>query len=337
MADQRNGGIVWTDATWNLIRGCSRVSEGCRNCYAERMAARFCSQPGMPYHGLVESSTGRWTGHVRLVPEQLETPLTWRRPRRVFVNSMSDLFHEDLPFDRIDQVFGIMAACPQHTFQILTKRPERMRDYLAQDRREEWAYAGSYGNDLLFDQIDLGPRALPNVWVGVSVENQETADKRIPFLLETLAAVRWLSCEPLLGPVDLSREILSDRCGGSYPFPFLPEDCRTHRIDQLDWVVVGGESGPGARPMHPDWARGLRDQCSAAGVPFLFKQWGEWAPAMGDLWWHPLEGGPQFRTRAGSMGTHAFGDGYGAVRIGKKAAGRSLDGQVHDGYPVVTP
>ncbi len=176
MANQKNG-IVWTDETWNPLRGCSRVSEGCRNCYAESVARRF-DGPGLPYEGLIASG-GQWNGQIKLVPEKLDEPLRWQRPRRIFVNSMSDLFHPNVPNEYIDRVFAVMALASQHTFQVLTKRPERMLEYL--NRRT----------------------TMPNVWLGVSIENQVTADERIPLLLQTPAAVRWVSAEPLLRPVDL--------------------------------------------------------------------------------------------------------------------------------------
>lgn len=324
--------IEWTDATWNPLRGCSRVSEGCRHCYAEKVAARF-SGAGQPYEGLVNQH-GAWNGTIKLVHELIKQPLRWRRPRRIFVNSMSDLFHEAVPNKFIDQVFAAMALAPHHTFQVLTKRPERMLEYMrASDRAE----AVGHAETMLYEKAPrtkgyFGPThrhelwPLPNVWLGVSVEDQAAADERIPLLLNTPAAVRWISAEPLLGPIDL-------RWGGLRP-----------DRPRLDWVVVGGESGSGARPMHPAWARSLRDQCVAAGVPYLFKQWGEWAPgnayAAADLY-------PRDRTRIKS-GFFTYNDdwicndkvGRGANpfrqtmdRIGKKAAGRELDGRTWDEYP----
>lgn len=276
--------IEWTDATWNPIRGCSRVSEGCRHCYAERVAARF-SGPGQPYEGLVRISNtldGRkptgWNGTVRMVAEHLADPLRWKRPRRVFVNSMSDLFHESLTNEQIAAVFGVMAAAPQHTFQVLTKRAARMRawfewvtknrgstPYVAHESsvvvRAAEQYVGGLGVDCVWP--------LPNVWLGVSVENQAAADERIPELLATPAVVRWISAEPLLGPVNLtswlwdwSRIESEDDNGGALP----PRDPR------LSWVVAGCESGPGARPCDVAWLRSLRDQCAKAGVAYFVKQ-----------------------------------------------------------------
>lgn len=239
--------IEWTDEVWNPVTGCSKVSEGCKNCYAERFSHRF-GWTKKPW------TVGNASENVKVHPGRLEQPLQWRKPRKIFVNSMSDLFHEQVPFEFIDKVFSIMALVPQHTFQILTKRPERMKEYIAHRAAKE------------FSHLKHIKWPLPNVWLGVSVENQKAADERIPLLLDTPAAVRFLSCEPLLGPVDLERPVPGSRpVNGVYP-PWM--------IHLLDWVIVGGESGPGARPMHPDWVRSLRDQCQQAGVPFFFKQWG---------------------------------------------------------------
>lgn len=329
--------IEWTQATWNPVRGCSRVSEGCRHCYAERVAARF-SGDGQPYEGLARR-TGHgpvWTGKVRLVPEALEQPLRWRKGRRVFVNSMSDLFHENLRDEDIDRVFAVMALAPQHTFQVLTKRPERMLRYFTGKRPKpiaDWVefhgpatfvakaldsyvsrlpgrksarvpeHVRTFGQWADFSnalaRATPGVWPLPHVWLGVSVEDQATADARIPLLLQTPAAVRFLSCEPLLGPVSFLDHRVCDQCGVSparlwagdpyagfarpwsgpfCPQHYNPDDGCDGVLGGIDWVIVGGESGPGARPMHPAWARELRDQCQAAGVPFFFKQWGSWRP-----------------------------------------------------------
>ncbi len=235
MADHSK--IEWTEATWNPVRGCAVVSPGCTNCYAMRQAHRF-SAPGKAYAGLTKLTKGGpvWTGEVRTVPELLDAPLHWKTPRRIFVNSMSDLFHEDVPDKFIDWVFTTIKRCDVagrgHIFQILTKRAERMQRFL------------------------VGVPMMRNVWLGVSVEDQRRADERIPMLMGVPAAVRWISAEPLLGPIELSR----------IDSPSLQS--------RLDWVVVGGESGPGARPFDIAWARALRDQCRAAGVPFFLKQLG---------------------------------------------------------------
>ncbi|RJP47926.1 MAG: phage Gp37/Gp68 family protein [Anaerolineaceae bacterium] len=315
--------IEWTDATWNPTVGCSIVSPGCTNCYAMKVAdglqRRFNSKK---YAGLTKTVNGNavWTGEVRLDESALLQPLKWRKPKRIFVNSMSDLFHESLSDAAIDKVFGVMALCPQHTFQVLTKRAERMRHYLTSCNRD--------GIEYEMDRIapahwrnrelqDYGDMPLKNVWLGVSCERQEEADERIPHLLQTPAAVRFVSAEPLLGPIDLWNGDPDPRLGGhKATHTFLgdwwepgdnPKGPSRHGVD---WVIVGGESGARARPMHPDWARSLRDQCAAAEVPFFFKQWGE------------------FLTDDGYPGE--------SHRVGKKAAGRLLDGVEHNEFPRVS-
>lgn len=286
MSDQRDGGIAWTEETWNPIRGCSRVSEGCRHCYAETMAARF-SGPGQPYEGLARSTPSgpRWTGKVRLVEEHLADPLRWKRPRRIFVNSMSDLFHEALSNEQIAAIFGVMAAAPQHTFQVLTKRAKRMREWFA------WAAAQVNGARVMCVQAaeaKLGRRVfglgaawpLPSVWLGVSVEDQATADERIPLLLETPAAVRWVSYEPALGPVDLGPWLGEQGYESNSPAGWVPKEAHLDWIGptdaHLDWIVIGGESGPGARarPFDVAWARATIAACRAAAVKVFFKQAG---------------------------------------------------------------
>ena len=320
--------IEWTDATWNPIVGCSVVSPGCKNCYAMRMAGtRLKDVPR--YKGLTQSSkTGPvWTGEVRIVESVLTQPIRWQKPRMIFVNSMSDLFHKDVPDEWIDRIFAVMALCPQHTFQVLTKRPERMREYLGPyapdriylsmkkfmrdfpDQTCDWM-GSSQGAMRQFDEILLTPRDQPlkvistreiigwplsNVWLGTSVEDQARADERIPHLLATPAAVRFLSVEPLLGPVDftcrpLPDAAIEDEIDRTHRWNALSGVCRlyTERIEgrltpseqevpltgRLDWVIVGGESGPGARPMDLDWMRSIRDQCEGAGVPCFIKQLG---------------------------------------------------------------
>lgn len=272
--------IEWTEATWNPVTGCTKVSPGCDHCYAETFAERWRGVPGHHFeHGF----------DVTLRPERLTQPLHWKRPRRIFVNSMSDLFHEAVPDEYIVAVFGTMAQTPQHTYQVLTKRHGRMRSLL--------------GGDMFRQRFAFG-WPLPNVWLGVSVEDQKWADIRVPALLATPAAVRFLSCEPLLGRLDLERWLWDgdrDMPGG------------------LHWVIAGGESGPGARPMVPVWPQSLRDQCQDAGVPFFFKQWGShrWV-------------------------THSVYDnatqcwverGIEPQRVSKKLAGRLLDGREWNEFP----
>ena len=340
-------GIEWTESPWTPIRGCSRVSEGCRNCYAETVANRF-KGPGEPYEGLIAKG-GQWNGEVKLIQHKLQEPLRWKKPRRIFVNSMSDLFHENVPDSFIDQVFAVMAMTTRHTYQILTKRPERMRDYITNLTEAAKDEQFAVDNELLglpdrisnyaIDHINKGADncgplwPLHNVWLGVSVEDQPTADERIPQLLETPAAVRWISAEPLLGPIILDDFLFrgdhSLRETDPLAAAMLAEavaDGHGWIRPAIDWVVVGGESGPGARPMHPYWARYLRDRCQAAEVPFLFKQWGEFAPSPDgglpdDL---PESAGYYFED------PHPPGKTW---RFGKKRAGRMLDGEVWDQYP----
>ncbi|MEB3103055.1 DUF5131 family protein [Ferviditalea candida] len=493
--------IEWADATWNPITGCTKVSEGCRNCYAMILAERFRGTPGHYYENGFD---------ITLRPDKLDQPLKWKRPRRIFVNSMSDLFHEQVPFDFIDQVFAIMALASHHTFMVLTKRPERMLEYCSNpqtpfrvarqvdvisaikclgdeeirpisgypgyfasshgyiysekrgrrkrmkpdigeqghqrvqlhregagrygdrllvhriilemfvgtpptpdaqgrhrdgnpgnnavsnllwgDQGENWSDSkrhGSYrrysklthqqvteirlrhdtgeSNEALAREFDVSATQIRNItsgaqwsvetpiewplrncWKGISVENQKAADERIPLLLQTPAAVRFLSCEPLLGPVDLERHLNGGKTldewkaralSGVDPYGFRPPYPRIH------WDIVGGESGPRARPMHPEWVRSIRDQCQAAGVPFFFKQWGEWSPWYGDedddcpcgkehegnehcskmhFWGYTGSGGPAGYEPRGIVCSY---------RVGKKSAGRLLGGREWNDFP----
>lgn len=298
MAKQDEHGITWTNQTWNPLRGCSRVSEGCRFCYAEQVAARFSGE-GQAYEGLAyrNESGAHWTGKVRLVEKHLEDPLRWKRPRRIFVNSMSDLFHESLKYEQIERVFDVMLEASHHTYQILTKRPARMQRFIE-----------CYLHPSLTEKI------LEHIWLGVSVEDQKTAAQRIPLLLQTPAVVRWLSIEPLLENIDLYEVFPALGCSNDEP-----------SLSDIHWIVVGGESGAGARPMHPDWARGLRDQCVDAEVPFFFKQWGNWVlrdASNGDV---PFE---RCKIYAGDDA-----DTVTLCPVGKKRAGRLLDGREWDDFP----
>jgi protein gp37 len=364
--------IEWTDSTWNPIRGCSRVSEGCRHCYAEGIAARF-SKPGQAYDGLavMQNHKPHWTGKIDFVEKHLLDPLKWsafvehvdgcvfsefksargqmcfcpRKPRRIFVNSMSDLFHENATDEMRDKIFAVMALCPQHIFQVLTKRPDRMLAYVsnARARINELAFVNALRG---YGKINLGTLRgagslywpLKQVWLGVSIEDQKAADDRIESLLRTPAAVRFISAEPLLGPINLgwvgcecddpdSWDGVIDALRGKTWIEEWddPEGSSRTRVDcnavpMLDWVICGGESGPGARPMQADWARSLRDQCVAAGVPFFFKQWGEYLPPMTD-------GGLD---RSGAQVLNASDD---FVRVGKHAAGSLLDGREWKQFP----
>jgi len=256
--------IEWTGETWNPVIGCRRVSEGCRNCYAEVMAGRIAlmgGPAGERYSKVVKPGTRQWNGEAIFVPSALDKPLRWRKPRRIFVNSMSDLFHEDVTNEQIAAVFGAMAACPQHTFQVLTKRPERMVEWF------EWV--GGTGRWFVDTQQ---PWPLPNVWLGVSVEDQPTADERIPLLLQTPAAVRFVSAEPLLGPVDLRGLPFGPL--GSRILDALTAGCKSDTPWHLNWVIVGGESGPGARACDIGWVRSIVEQCRGADVACFVKQLG---------------------------------------------------------------
>jgi protein gp37 len=284
--------IEWATRVWNPTRGCRRVSPGCENCYAERQAIRH-SGPGRPYEGLVVLGRHgpRWTGEGRFLPNKLDEPLRWAGHQRVFVDSMSDLFYEGFHDDEIAAVFGVMAACPQHDFLVLTKRPERARAWFGSIGSAGWAERRCHSAAALWMRNGLPhPRdntwPLPNVWIGVSVEDQERADERIPLLLQLPAAVRFVSAEPLVGPVDLSpylagarlvpRPASLDPRAATYPARLAVPAPR------LDWVIVGGESGPGARPMDLQWARQVVQACAAGGVPCFVKQLGA-APISGRM------------------------------------------------------
>lgn len=346
-----NTKISWTDSTWNPIVGCTIVSPGCTNCYAMRDAARIirCSNgAGRPshYEGTIQPSKAGpvWTGKVARAPDHILTqPLSWRRPRRIFVNSMGDLFHESVPDEWIDRVFAVMALAPQHTFQILTKRARRMREYLtaltfARIIGASGGLPAERGTITACNIWKRGIVALPNVWLGVTAEDQQRADERIPDLLMTPAALRWVSVEPMLGAIDLETawngySALNSECWGEcnwctsgHPPLYNCQRGRQSAAEMakwrsgLDWVVCGGESGPAARPMHPDWARSLRDQCKAAGVPFHFKQWGEWLPVD-----EPASEIQEDRELRGT-GAHFH-------RVGKLRAGHLLDGVEHREFP----
>ena len=295
--------IEWTGKTWNPVVGCDKVSEGCKNCYAIRMAYRLMNNPNtaVKYEGTAIRTPGgalNWTGRVNVLQSEFGKPLDNKKPTVYFVNSMSDLFHEIIPFEIIDSIFDTMDAANWHSFQVLTKRPKRMVEFF------NWKAAG---NGFKFTEWPL-----KNVWVGVSVEHQKAADERIPLLLQVPAAVRFLSCEPLLGEVDLTKYLLSLEFEG------------IKACTGVNWVICGGESGYGARPMHPDWARSLRDQCKAAAVPFFFKQWGEWKPVKEHI--------NEAQYTGGSGDIH-FDNPVSFDKVGKKKAGRCLDGQLYDEMP----
>lgn len=376
--------IEWTDDTWNPVVGCTKVSTGCDNCYAERMAlrqagmeyARYnenanCEYPqpfeGGKYSDVVNTSKRCWNGETFCDEKALEIPLHWKKPKLIFVCSMGDLFHPSVPFVFIDRVFAVMALCSQHTFQVLTKRTDRMAEYLTYSKRSlkimdtARQIAKGRGGEFMNDAgVICWP--LPNVWFGVTAENQEQADKRIPILLQIPAAVRFVSVEPMLGVIkfrkgkkgeifkclkcnwqgrhtELTGGNLSINCpkcnarntlGSNHENEL--KDIGHYRGLDIDWVICGGESGAGARPMHPDWARSLRDQCMTAGVPFLFKQWGAWAARIDVTKTISITKSKTnllsfFSKRATKVGNLTM------FRVGKKKAGRLLDGIEHNEYP----
>lgn len=368
-----NTKIEWAEKVWNPVTGCSKISPGCENCYAERMAFRLRGRCGYPADEPFR---------VTLHPGRLEEPIHWWKPDTIFVCSMGDLFHEDVPFSYIAAVFGIMAKCiPHHRFIVLTKRPGRMKEFF------EWLYASAadltarpfrrgvpYDDDkinlfVMQQAREYGARIdvmrcwpLSNVWLGVTAENQEMADKRIPILLQIPAAVRFVSVEPMLGPINLRKWLFYQmRCtkckdtgwvtglerpclwcnpGGEFRSSVSPAE---KFKPKLDWVICGGETGPDARPMHPDWVRSLRDQCQSAGVPFFFKSWGEWVcrPWSSDNGRKRelclgMDGTSVYAQVGHMMGFRKPGEAL-MVRVGKKAAGRLLDGRTWEEMPGVRP
>lgn len=315
-----NSKIEWCDATWNPVLGCSKVSPGCAHCYAERMTYRQRFMGTARDRAAAQQATtkhGAWSGEIALKPWALDLPLRWRKPKRIFVQSMGDLFHPGVPCEYITKVFDVMCSWrwpnkraeregdtealvdPGHTFMVLTKRPERIKPWL------DWVDQ-SWPGDSPLNMARMVDGKLPkHIQIGTSVENQATADERIPHLLRIPAVVRFVSCEPLLGYIDLTCIRDPDRFPGC-----MYTDCisgrQVHEDDRhistacsrVSWVIVGGENGPGARPMNPNWARSIREQCVAAGVPFFFKSFGQ----------HDEHG----------------------KRVGKRAAGRLLDGRTWD-------
>ena len=396
------GGEEEKGATWNTWRGCDAVSPGCANCYAQTIAARFCGE-GQPYEGTIrETETGKkiWSGQVNLAEDHWTDPLRWTKPRKVFVNSMSDTFHESITFEQIAAIFAVMAMSPTHTFQILTKRPERMVAFFKWLHEEQWPemmaktkngkpvpaprridanvlyhhatpemFKAWKGTKAWLKDGKAPRLPLKNVWLGVTVESQKTADERIPLLLQTPAHIRWLSIEPLLGLVKLTEWTKSfeccNNCGEFLETDYAAKDENGHALDRckyceaeghmittwgfaqlqrwrqgvryeeenkddlkglgLDWVVVGGESGDGARPMHPAWVRSLRDECVKVNLAFFLKQWG---------WNCPLD---QLTVRANGLrasGEHRWEDGTVSLLIrGKKYTGNQLDGVTWEQFP----
>lgn len=329
MADNSN--IAWTQATWNVITGCMKVSAGCLYCYAERDWHRLASNP---------IYAGRKFTDVAWHEERLSQPIRWQKVRRIFVNSMSDLFHEKVPFDFIDKVLAVMWVCLKnnkgdngHIFQILTKRPEIMAEYFSRvDISKiigliDELISNTSNKNKYFDEIkkviDNNGIIHPRVWLGCTVENQEMANKRIPILSEIPAAVRWLSMEPMIGSILLG-----------------------NMIENIDWVVLGGESGPKARPLHPDWIESVKNECLNNDVPFLFKQYGEYVPRNGDMFKFDdgkncVEIDPEgvkwpivFINDKGKIVENKNYDSCIEMqKIGNRNANRSIYGILHDSYP----
>lgn len=329
MADKT--AIEWTDATWNPITGCSVVSSGCTNCYAQDLAAtRLRNHPSRK--GLTNEH-GKWNGQVRLNEGWLEQPIRWKRPRRIFVCAHGDLFHEAVPIEWQMRVFEVMRRAPQHVYQVLTKRATHMFYICHQStmRGGEWGYQ---------------PR--PNIWLGVSVETQAEMGRAYTLGM-TPAGRRFVSAEPLLGALDFTRHERDPLNPRMFPNRELVVNLLTGRHADgrkfqergLDWIIVGGESGTRARPMHPEWATSIRDQCAAAGVPFFFKQWGEWSPMpVGTLTGFPVEGPPPhgFVGLDGKRSDLWLKRGDWPVeRVGKKRAGRMLEGREYGEMPGPLP
>lgn len=319
--------------TWNPVTGCTKISAGCDMCYAETIAERFRGHAAFP-NGF----------DIQIRHNKMNDPLTWRKPTRVFVNSMSDLFHDQIHKEEIAWIFAVMATARRHTFQLLTKRHGRMRSLLNDPNFAHKVRHRAEVNMGLNRDDFVWP--LPNLWLGVSVENQQWADTRIRPLMQTPAAVRFLSCEPLLGPIQLHRG--HAHCPThDFPGGFCMGDCPD--IITADWLIDGGESGRKARPAHPDWYRSLRDQSEKYGIAYFHKQNGEWADrtqltadqrATASVWdekrvlyVHPDDGRTQTH---GEWDTGDHAEGWACVqRVGKKAAGRLLDGREHNDFPAV--
>lgn len=337
--------IEWThrpgtkSEVWNPTTGCDKVSQGCKNCYAEVMHKRLRGMGQKKYKY-------PFLGHLQMHEDEILKPLTWKKPRTVFVNSMSDLFHKDVDFTFIDKVFAVMALTPQHTYQILTKRADRLYRYFDEGKGamvQRWEDATyelglSDKNDdpdapacHVFNLCeDQWPR--PNIWLGVSAENQETLDERVPFLVKVDAHVRFISYEPALGPITLGWNANNVRVD-------LKHGCNIH------WLIAGGESGHKARPIHPQWIRDVREQCKAMGIKFFFKQWGAWETVdIFNLHQHGSDYGyftylDHFETVGKGkflpqhMGHNHTDKRVPMVKVGKHKSGNVLDGVQHLEYP----
>lgn len=326
--------------TWNPIIGCNKVSPGCRNCFAARMAHRLMHMPHTDYYQFVLADNGEedpekfknlpeWNGTTHLVKSHLAKPSIWTKPRAIFTVDMGDLFHESNSMEWINSIFAIMSDIDRHIYIVLTKRPERILEFI------EWKRS----------VLGIKWQPTPNIWPGVTAENQEMADKRIPILLRVPAAKRFVSIEPMLGSIDLNR-IPARSWGEKYEstgyngihLSALIGGKNTNTPWHLDWVIVGGETGPNARPMHPDWVRSIQKQCEESNTPFFFKQWGEYIPSY-DAGYRSEEVGP----RDMSFGEvwsivnkcRVFDDDQCMVRVGRKAAGNLLDGKQYHAWPKI--
>lgn len=367
MADRSK--IEWTDASINPIRArnlktgkvgwhCEHATTGCEFCYSEGFNKRLGT--GLPF-----KPGHRKDVEIFLDEEMLTQPLRWKKPRRIFVCSMTDAFADFVTDEMLDKMFAVAALCPQHTLQFLTKRADRMKRYLSDPAtpyriaracldlaiadKAKWTCdpwpVRSIGDDIdMPDDVTMERWPLPNVWLGVSAERQQEADERIPELLATPAAVRFVSLEPLLGHISLHalNLVTPTPCDALRGVQCVPDDSadgfHNEPMAKLDWVIAGGESGSHARSMHPDWSRSLRDWCDATGVPFFFKQWGEWAPSTPEeangnprSGWMASAAHPQI-AKASELYPEA-GAKF-VARVGKKSAGRLLDGVEHNGMPL---
>lgn len=290
--------IEWTESTWNPVSGCDKISDGCKNCYAEKMAKRLQAMGTKGYENGFK---------VTLHPDRLSEPTKRKKPTMYFVCSMGDLFHDDVPFWYIDDIFATMIHNSQHTFQVLTKRPKRMQQYFMRSKE-------------LIEEYFPNGVTLPaqNIWLGVTAENQEQADNRIPILLDIPATKRFVSIEPMLSKIDFERLYSRE----SYLF-------------DLDWVICGGETGANARPLHPDWVRNLRDQCQESNVPFFFKQWGEYISTVPASYkeepsiWMNIDGKTATEEEALKGGSWK-----GFFKVGKKQAGHLIDDVEHRNMPI---
>lgn len=323
--------------TWNPTTGCTKISSGCQSCYAEKAVRRLVGRYGYPTDDPFR---------VVLHPERLTKPLRWRKQRWVFVNKMGDLFHPDVPDEFLDKVFAVMALTPRITYLILTRRPNRMRTYLlehAADGQLIWTTAQRFNSSKSRPQENTA-WPLPNVWLGVAAEDQDIANERIPVLLQTPATVRFVAIEPMLGPVDLTRIQFNKRTvmnvleGVGISKTSWAQTIPNAYCERLDWVIVGGEIGPNARPIHPDWVRSLRDQAQAAKVPFFFKGWGQWVDLSPGNWQHPPRKNRSSWADSYVLShknqIYVFPDGRKVVRVGHKSAGRLLDGRTWDEVPI---